>query len=228
MSRRDDDLLVLGGAAALVGLAFWKGPAVVAGAEIVAGTVGDFFERGARLNRTTANAAGVIPDDPEDLRAEASAVIGYDISSDIYALARMGRSEGTDGRAARMHVALNDLEELQRVYGTGVYSSVAAMMLRSKRPEANGRFSQQYLGKRYATDEDPYAGDVKLAERVWLEHEQGIDPTGGAVKFADKSSFGVQKGTRTYEAVLEEWVGDGLEPSSVDGASDNFVVFRRA
>lgn len=218
-----------GGVAALVGLAFWKGPALVAGVEIVAGTVGDFFARGSRLNSTTPDASGVIPDDPESLRAEASGVLGYEMSRDVYALARMGRSEGGDGRGARMHVALNDLDDLQARYGTGIYSDVWALMLHSKNARADGRFSQQYLGKRYSTSKDPYEGDVKLAEAVILEHARGIDPTGGAVKFVDKDAFDSQPGsTSTYEDKVEEWSNQGLEPGYVDGASANFVVFRRA
>jgi len=229
MSRSGDDLLFWGGAAALVGLAFWKGPELATGVAIVAGTVGDVFARGTRLNHTTPDADGVIPDDPEDLRAEASAVMGYDISRDVYALARMGRSEGTDGRAARMHVALNDLDNLQATYGTHVYSDVWALMLHSKVASANGHFSEQYLGKRYATPADPYEGDIKLAEQVYSEHQQGIDPTGGALKFVDKDSFAAQRGaTSSYEATAAAWAKEGLEPATVDGASDNFVVFRPA
>lgn len=185
-----------------------------------AGYVVNVFERGARLNHTTA-VDGIVPDEPDNLIAEAAAVMGEEIGDDTYALARMGRSEGVDGMEFRMHVALNDLEALQVRHGRGVYSSVLAMMLHSKDPEADGRFSAQSRGKRYATTRDPYAGDVQLARKVRTDRENGIDPTFGAVKFVDKS------GLDDYPALVASWAKEGLEPLTLDGASDNFVVFTR-
>jgi len=228
MSRRDDDLLLYGGAAVLVGLALWEGPTIVAAAQIGVGYVTNLATRGNKLSESTVDAAGVVTDDPELLRQQAEAVLGYSADLDTYALARMGRSEGVDGMAARMHVALNDLADLQNRYGTHIYSSLAALMLHSKVAAANGHFSEQFLGKKYATTRDPYEADYHLAEQVQTEHAAGVDPSGGATKFVDKDSFATQRGaTATYEDKVAEWGAQGLAPFNVDGATDNFIVFRR-
>src|SRR6266481_2841441 len=92
----------------------------------------DVFSRGAKLTDAPPGANGVVPDDPSDLWAAAANVLGRDVDGDTYSLGRMGRSEGVDGEEYRMHVALNDLADLQSTYGTGVYSSIAALMLHSK------------------------------------------------------------------------------------------------
>lgn len=211
------------GAAVLV----WRYRSFTAPALLAAGAVVDVFARGSRLTHTSLDDDGVIQDDPGALVNAAAAVVGRDVSADAYALARMGRSEGVDGMAFRMFVALNDLDELQQHYGTHVYSGVAALMLHSKNALSDGRFSEQGLGKRYATPRDPYEGDLLLAEQVIARHAAGEDPTGGAVKFVDKDSFGVQPGTGSYEAKVADWADDGLYPANLDGATDNFVVFRR-
>lgn len=222
-ARSDDELLAYGGAAVLLGLAVWKRDAVA----VAAGYVVNAFERGERLSHSTV-VDGVVTESPDDLVAQASSVVGYDVDPDLYALARMGRSEGVDGMAYRMHVALNDLAELQRTYGTRVYSSLSALLTHSKVARADGHFSQQYLGKRQASSKDPYVGDLRLAEQVCDERAAGVDPTGGATKFVDVDAFTSQPGAdKTYDEVLAEWIADGYEPSHLPGATDNFVVFRR-
>lgn len=229
MSRRDDEVLLYAGAAALVGLAVWKGPAIAAGVVVGAGYVTNMFTRGNKLYDSTVDDAGVVTDDPEVLRMQAEAVLGYSADLDTLALATMGRSEGVDGEEARMHVALNDLADLQRTYGTRVYSSISALMLHSKNAAADGHFSEQYLGKRYSTAKPAYEGDYHLAEKVRADRADGIDITDGALKFVDKTSFATQRGaTETYDQKVAEWAEAGLEPGAVDGASSNFVVFRRA
>lgn len=225
MAPSSRTLLVVAGAAG-VGFLLWKYGGLLAPAAIAGGYVLNTFDRGARLNRTT-YPNGVVPDDPEALRAAASQIFGSEIGRDTFALSRMGRSEGVDGMEFRMHVALNDLDDLQATYGTNVYSSVWALMLHSKVARADGHFSEQDLGKRYATDRDSYVGDVNLALQVQADHAAGIDPTGGALKFVDVDSFGVQKGTGSYEEKEAEWAADGLQPATLDGASSNFVVFRK-
>lgn len=225
---RDDEILLWAGVAGVVGLALWKGPEIAAQAQIAANYVGDWTVRGNQLYTGTL-VGGVISEDPEVLREEAEAVLGYTADLDTLALAAMGRSEGVDGMEARMHVALNDLADLQSTYGTGVYSSISALMLHSKVAAANGHFSEQYLGKRYATDRMPYEGDYHLAEKVRNDHGNGIDPTAGAIKFVDKDSFASQPGaTLTFEQNDANWRADGLVPDSVDGASSNFVIYRKA
>lgn len=222
--------MLWGGGLVLAGLAFWQRDVVVAGVELAAGAVTDLFARGARLNHTQHDAIGVVPDDPDELVAEAEAVMAETIGRNSYALGRMGRSEGEDGMIYRMHVALNDLADLQDKYGDHIYSSLWALMLHSKNAQADGHFSEQYLGKRYATTRDPYEGDIRLARAVMTDHAAGIDPTGGATKFVDKNAFVSQPGaTGSYEEKRDEWIAAGLEPvEDLPGASSNFVIFRAA
>lgn len=236
MSRRDDEVLLYAGAAALLGLAVWKGPQiadgvaqVAAGVVVGAGYVTNMFTRGNKLYDSTVDAAGVVTDDPDVLRMQAEAVLGYAADLDTLALATMGRSEGVDGMEARMHIALNHLDELQRQYGTGVYSSISALMLHSKNPAADGHFSEQYLGKWASTSKAAYEGDYHLAEKVRADRANGIDITDGALRFVDKDAFSSQRGaTKTYAQVVAKWGADGYVPGSVADATDNFVVFRRA
>jgi len=203
--------LMVGGGVGLAVLV-WRYRSLAAPVAIAAGYAVNTFSRGQRLTHTSADADGVIQDDPAALVAAASAVMGRPISAQAYALARMGRSEGVDGMEHRMHVALNDLAELRARY-PGTYPDLEQLMIHSKNPISDGRFSKQ--------------GDYELALRVITDHGSGIDPTGGAVKFVDKDSFGVQEGTSSYASLIARWAGEGLEPSNVEGASDNFVVFRR-
>lgn len=228
LSRDDEELLLYAGAAAIVGLAVWQGPTIVRGAQVAAGYVMNVFDRGHLLYESTLNDAGVVEEDPDVLRMQAEAVLGYECDLDTLALATMGRSEGVDGMEARMHVALNDLADLQTRYPS-TYSSIAQLMLHSKNDAADGHFSQQYLGKRYSTAHAPYEGDYHLAEKVREDHANGIDLSGGATKFVDKDAFSTQRGsTSTYEDKVAEWAQAGLVPANVDGATDNFVVFRKA
>lgn len=216
----DDEKWLLGALGAGV-LLLWGKPIVTT----VVNTVSDVIGRGDRLTYTTLDPNGMIPDDPDDLVTAASAVLGRQIDADTYALARMARSEGIAAGDLRIHVALNDLADLNTRNGYGwdaqdliTYSTDAA---------ARGHFGQQ-LHRRYASTQDPYAGDVVLAEQTQAQHQAGIDPTGGAVKFVDKSSFGVQAGTGSYDALVATWAPEGLQPFNVPGYSDDFVVFRRA
>jgi hypothetical protein len=217
--------LLLGGGVA-AGAVVWYFRSFSAPVALAAGYAVNVFTRGQRLTHTSADADGVIQDDPEALVAAASAVMGRPLSPQAYALARMGRSEGVDGMEYRMHVALNDLGELRERY-PGTYPDLEQLMIHSKDARSDGRFSAQGLGKRYATTRDPYEGDYQLALAVIADHGAGIDPTGGAVKFVDRDSFGVQEGTGSFDDLRERWAGDGLEASKLEGASDNFIVFRR-
>ena len=221
------DLWTLGGLG-LLGLVIWKSQEVTAAVTVGAGYVVNVFERGDKLTDTTPDANGVIQDNPADLADQAAAVLGVASTVDTYSLARMGRSEGVDGMEVRMHIALNDLADLQRQYGGGVYSSVTALMTHSKQSDADGLYGKQYRGHRYSTAHDPYTGDYNLAQKVQTDHADGFDPSGGALKFVDKSGFASQEGaTRTYDDVVAAWAKQGLQPFNVDGASDNFVVFRK-
>jgi hypothetical protein len=69
---------------------------------------------------------------------------------------------------------------------------------------------------------------VALAQKVIAERAQGVDPTGGAGRFFDKSGFGKQKGTTpSWQPKLVEWMEEGYTPYYYPAASKNFVLFRR-
>jgi hypothetical protein len=179
--------------------------------------------KGKRLNNTGGrrglNADGYIATAPNVLLTEASEVMGYDINPEVYAMARSGRSEGVNGMEARMHVFMTQAEQA----GTSVW----ALTLKRAGYEGDGFFGIQ-KHRRWASSRDPYERDVLLAEKVYSEHNQGIDPTGGASRFVDKSAFGKQPGTRTYDDVLASWTAEGYEPFSYPDASNDFVLFRKA
>jgi hypothetical protein len=227
---RDDDadLLLAAGGVALVGLALWRGPELVA-------TVRDVVTRGDRLTHAGVAADGVVHVAPEQLRAAAAAVMGrvgeLDLLLDVYGCARMVRSEGAAQAAIRTHVALNDQAELG-------WSSLNQLFTYSTNPGARGFYGQQRTAaalapggvtsvRRYATTTDPYVADVWAVEEAMIMHRQGMDPTGGAVKFVDISSMGVQPGTGSYAALVERWAADGLRPFTLPGESPDLVVFRR-
>jgi hypothetical protein len=224
----DDDKWILGGLAAGV-LLLWGKPIV--------NTVVDVVSRGTRLTVTSLDVNGIsgqpdpdnpdnlIPSNPSDLVDQASAVLGTQLDADTYALARMARSEGIAAGDVRIHVALNDLADLNSRKSLGW--SPQDLITYSTNSAARGFFGSQ-SGRRYASSQDPYAGDVTLVQQTVAQHNAGIDPTGGAIKFVDKSSFGVQAGTGSYAATVASWAQEGLQPFNVPGYDDDFVVFRRA
>ena len=223
---RDEDkpkYFIAGGI--LMALAFWKGRAVVQVAT-------DFVTKGKRLNVTTLDGDGVVVGaegeraTPAELAAEMSAVVGYEVPVDIASLARMARSEGTNGKEVRMHVAFNDLADLQRTKPSLGLRSITDLVTYSKYANERGWFGDQ-VGRRYATSRDPYENDLRLAFKVWNDRQLGIDKADGAIKFADKSSFGVQKKTRSYDEVESEWIAEGLEPFNTPSATTDLVLFRR-
>jgi hypothetical protein len=219
---------ILGGAG--IGLAFviWKWGNPVTAAQIAENWAVNLVGRGNKLSDSTLT-NDVVEEIPDVLIDMASAVLGFTADLDTYSLARMGRSEGVDGMEYRMHVALNDLRDLQSSYGNFVYSSVTALMIHSKIERADGHYSRQNLGKRYATTKDPYEADYALAQKVMADSVAGIDPTGGATKFVDKSGpFNVDGEETDYAGLVTAWAKDGLTPATLPGATDNFVVFRRA
>jgi hypothetical protein len=231
---RDEDTAKILAAVGLGGLvlvaAYWRREIISVGASAAA-TVADFVGRGARLTDAPAGADGVVYVSPEELAAIAGGVMGRAVTADAYALARMIRSEGADEGYLRAHVALNDLRHLG-------WSSLVYLMTFSTNPSARGWFGAQWTAataapggitsvRRYATSRDPYQADLVAAEQALAERAAGFDPTDGAEKFVDRSSFGAQSGTGSYAALVERWGKEGLVPGSVAGASDDFVVFRR-
>lgn len=181
----------------------------------------DVFVKGKRLSHGTLDATGTVVEDPEALRAAASVVLGRDIDRNVYALARMLRSEGAKEGDLRVHVALNDLADLgwSDAFNLITYSTVAA---------ARGRYGNQ-LHRRYSSAQDPYEGDVLTVEQAITNHDAGFDPAQGATKFVDKSSMGgVQAGTSSFDALVQRWGADGLSPFTVPEYGDDLVLFKKA
>ncbi len=224
-------------AASAVGAAvLWKyGGDPVAPAVVAAGYVANaVFTRGRALTSSTLTSGdtdaagnaipdGIVRETPAELAAAAAAILGAPADLETYALARMGRSEGVDGMEYRLHIALNE--------AAARGSSVLALLTRSSRvPQADGMFSRQALGKWAATSHDPYEGDYGLADKVRQDHANGIDPSGGARRFVDKSAFATQPGVkRTYDDVVAAWGAEGYTPvENLPGASSDFVIFVRA
>lgn len=213
--------------------------------ETVGETVADVFARGSQVTNSSLGINGVIIEEPEDL-AEAAGV-----PADVYALARMVRSEGAAQGVARAHVALNDLRDLG-------WSSLVYLICYSTADWAEGKFgkqfSAQYRGKdgeptwvrsfaetgadgrpivikkqtrRYSSARDPYQGDIALALKVMADHAAGVDPTGGAVKFLDKSAMGKQEGSGSFASVDEKWRSGGLVGYNVPQYGSDLVFYRR-
>lgn len=218
---------ILGGIAALGFVLFKWGNPIVA-AQLAENWAVNLVGRGNQLSFSTLS-NGIVEEVPSVLIDMTTAVLGFDADSDTYSLARMGRSEGVDGEEYRMHVLLNDLADLQATYGTGVYSSVTALLIHSKIAAADGHYSAQSEGKRYSTAHDPFEADYALAQKVMVDHASGNDPTGGAVKFVDKSGPFYVDGAKTdYDGIVTAWAAQGLTPDdSLPNATTNFVVFRR-
>lgn len=204
-------MLVLGGAGAVLGT------------ETGRRYVTDLSRRGRRLTTTSLDADGKIPVPPTELAAAVSTLLDRQVTATAYGLARMMRSEeGSAAPAVKRllgWVAINDAAELRwNLLRTLTYSTKASRL---------GFFGEQ-ISRRYSTARDPYENDLAIAEKVLDEYARNLgDPTGGAVKFVNVSAFGVQKGTTSYQAVVDRWAKDGLEPFRIAGAPDNLRFFRR-
>jgi hypothetical protein len=180
---------------------------------------------GPKITSSSTGTDGQIVETPDELIEQASSSLGRPVTMDAYALARMAASEGAREGRPRMHVALNDADAIGRSVLDTVTLSTAA--------GRTGSFGPQFVGsprvvRRYATSKDPTRALVELAEAVILEHARGDDPTYGATKFADKSSFGVQAGTGSFADLVDRWRAEGYTPDTVWGYSTDFVIFRKA
>ncbi len=214
------------GVATGIGFILWNWG--VAAPIVAAGWIFNVFDRGSKLSDSTV-VNGVVSESPEVLLDQASAVLGFTADQDTYSLARMGRSEGVDGMEYRMHVLLNDLYDLQTKYGS-TYATVTELLVHSKIPGADGRYSTQALGKRYATTRDPYEGDYLLAQKVLNDRSRGIDIADGATKFVDKSGpFYIDHQEATYAELVSHWGASGFVPiDNLPGTTSNFVIFKKA
>lgn len=226
LDAEEKKYITWGGALLGLGFVFWKWGNPVTAIEIVGQWAANLAGRGDALSSSTI-VSGVVQEIPDVLNDMATAVLGFNSDQDTYTLARVGRSEGVDGMVYRMHVVLNMLAKDQATYGTGIYSSVTALATHSKNATADGHYSAQGLGKPFSTAHDPYEADYKLALQVQADHAAGNDPTGGALKFVDKSGpFSINGVKVSYDDIVASWASDGLSPvEDLPGATDNFVVF---
>ncbi len=168
----------------------------------------DFLVRGRKLLSSAPPGR-----DPEDVREEASAVVGRDVSLDAISVAIMVRSEkdldiaATDQRAAilRAHVAWNDAE----IHGWTLHRTVTM---------GGEGFSAQG-GRRYSTARTPYENDLELAESVIASRAAGgFDPAQGATKFVN---------TRGGFEVPLAWFDEGYSVVRIDGNPESDLVFLR-
>ena len=219
----------IAGTSAALALVTWKWGNPIVAAQIAENWATNLVGRGNQLSFSTLS-NGIVEEVPSVLVDMATGTLGFDADPETYSLARMGRSEGVDGEEYRMHVLLNDLADLQSQFGSGVYSSITALLTHSKIAAADGHYSSQDEGKRYSTAHDPYESDYALAQKVLVDHATGNDPTGGALKFVDKSGPFYVDGEKTdYDGLVAHWAKSGLSPDdSLPNSTTNFVVFRRA
>jgi hypothetical protein len=182
----------------------------------------DLTRRGRRLTVTKLNDDKSIPEGPHELALLASAEIGRHIDTDMYAVARMLRSEepgaSPEVKGLLVHVALNTAKQ------RGV--TLAELLTTSTVASRRGKFGRQ-ISRWASTANDPYEQDVAIAELARDERRAGSDPTGGAFRFVNRLAFGIQPGSRSYGAVRAEWAAEGFYPVKVPGAPWRLVFFRR-
>lgn len=222
--KRDEVLAIGAGALALLGIT--QGPKAAA-------AVSDVVGRGRLVTSSIYNERlGIVLTAPDILAKAASSKLGRVISNDVYAAARMARSEGANTGGIRIHVALNDLASFPYAdslfglltYSTdksrrGIYGAQYSPAVPPQYPKANKR--------RYATIRDPYEKDILTAEMALAERAEGIDRALGATRFIDKSAMGVQPGTVPFEVKNAEWVKAGYEPFTVAQGGSDFVLYRK-
>lgn len=172
---------------------------------------------------------GRVHDNPHTLSRLASAYMGRHVSPGVYALARMVASE-TDPEhpetaPLRVHVALNDLDDLNKRKHLGW--TALGLITYSTQPAHRDFFGEQHIGRRYGSSKNPTTQDVFCVEQVLSDRGEGIDPTQGALKFVDKLSMGKQHGSGKFDALALSWAAEGLRPGTVEGMPDHFIVFRR-
>jgi hypothetical protein len=201
-------LLLVAAAAALV----WWNPGDIASGVVAA--VADYLTQGARLSSSSEDASGRVVQDPEDLRQQASAVLGVDVDMDAYAGARMLRSEADAKIAARSarakilraHVAYNDAA---RSFGGSIYAAVTA---------GGSGFSAQG-GRRYATSADPYENDLEVMSDVIASRiAGGPDEAQRCTKFVN---------TRGGFKVPQSWLDEGFAVVALEDNPESDLVFLR-
>lgn len=203
--------------------------------EEIVNSTKDLIGRGVKLTTSTL-VDGLVIESPRDLAAEAEGVFGQPLahgaysSIDVYALARMARSEAGSrdndiSRKVRMHVTINQYEAASWA------RRLVDLITYSKNDASRGYFGEQSDGpRRVATTRDPYAGDVMLAWEVIDERANGIDLSEGATNFVDRKSMGKQKGSGSWDALVARWGASGLEPYQLElpGLPSDFYLFKKA
>lgn len=176
---------------------------------------------------------GIVTTTPEVLRMQASQVMGESLTSDVYALARMIRSEGAKQGEVRAHVALNDLKTLSFLNGS-LFGLLTYSTDKTRRGVYGAQWSPKVLpqyptqnARRYATSQDPFKSDIEMAKKVLYDRSRGEDKALGATKFIDKKSMGgVQPGTKSFEFVNNEWVKGGYIPFQIAEYGSDLVLYR--
>lgn len=181
--------------------------------------------RKGKLSPTVTNAPagpdGIVRADPRQLASQAN------VPLPVYALARMIASEHPrDAELVQVAIAHITLNEARR-RGT----DVVALLLRSTRSEAQGKFGAQHAGKYAATGKDPTPEHIAVAHKVIA----GLvpDPTKGAVQFdvpkAQRAALarGVPGYRKTPEDVAAARRREGKELVTLPGVpADNFRAWR--
>lgn len=168
----------------------------------------DFASRGNQLTTSTVDDSGTVLQDPQSLADAATDAVGTFVSLDIYAVARMLRSEAgglpAGGKILRAHVAFNDASAL----GTGLFETIVR--------GGGGRFGKE-APRRYATTKDPFDVDYQIALAVISDRQAGgPDLASQAVKFVNTD------GIRDMNALLAKWGKEGLAPIIPEGENPEF------
>lgn len=198
-------------------LAWWFRDALFSSAKEGVDVLTDLVGSGRKLSTSTRDDAGVVEQEPDDLRAQAESTMGRDVSEDAYALARMVRSEAGSAdlttKVRLANVAINQAHAL----GWSPYQVIVF----HNTPSRDGRYGKQISG-RFASTLDPYEVDLKAAEQAL----QG-DITGGATNFAHQSAFGKQLGTASnIQPFVDTLASEGKVPGYF-GSDSNLIFFWR-
>lgn len=156
-------------------------------------------KKGKRVTNAPAGADGLVRVPPDELARQAG------VSLDVYALARMLRSEhGSEGERVKIAVGWAAVNQAR---ASGV--SISRLLLRgTAKGGSDGLFGAQNVGKYASTRNDPHTDDVEIARKVLSRAV--ADPTGGATQFDSPKAQRalVAKGLKGYtkgpEAVAAE------------------------
>lgn len=145
--------------------------------------------RGKRLTTTSLDDDGNIGVSPDELAAQAGQLLGRDVATDAYTLARIADSENPTAtlreKAAIMQVCINDAA--QHLWSIGFAATV-------------GKGYGRQRGRRYSTARDPYEQTLTLAEAVLVGAV--ADETRGSSHFVHKTGFA---SLGAYQSLVADW-----------------------